>query len=89
MFSKGFLIRLDDILPGGIWVSILESRSDKSIYRITVQTRFQGAFDLTIHLNRNLPPAKVKEEIKWLILRGDGQKRRKTSSEFRRILGRI
>ena len=73
-FSKGFLIRLDDILPGGIWVSKLESRSDKSIYRITVQTRFQGAFDLTIHLNRNLPPAKVKEEIKWLILGGINKK---------------
>jgi ribosomal protein S18 acetylase RimI-like enzyme len=70
MFSKGFLIRLDDILPGGIWVSKLESRSDKSIYRITVQTRFQGAFDLTVHLNKNLAPAKVKEEIKWLILGG-------------------
>ncbi len=70
MFSKGFLIRLDDILPGGIWISKLELRSDKSIYRITVQTRFQGAFDLTIHLNRNLPPAKVKEEIKWLIVGG-------------------
>ena len=70
MFSKGFLIRLDDILPGGIWISKLESRTDKSIYRITVQTRFQGAFDLTLHLNRNLPPAKVKEEIKWLILGG-------------------
>ncbi|HEY6438344.1 MAG TPA: hypothetical protein VIY47_17290, partial [Ignavibacteriaceae bacterium] len=39
MFSKGFLIRLDDILPGGVWISRLESRSDKSIYRITVQTR--------------------------------------------------
>jgi len=74
MFSKGFLIRLDDILPGGIWISKLESRSDKSIYRITVQTRFQGAFDLTIHLNRNLPPAKVKEEIKWLILGGMNKK---------------
>ena len=74
MFSKGFLIRLDDILPGGIWISRLEWRSDKSIYRITIQTRFQGAFDLTIHLNRNLPPAKVKEEIKWLILGGMNKK---------------
>ncbi len=74
MFSKGFLIRLDDILPGGIWISKLESRSDKSIYRITIQTRFQGAFDFTIHLNRNLPPAKVKEEIKWLILGGMNKK---------------
>lgn len=74
MFSKGFLIRLDDILPGGIWVSQLESRNDKSIYRITVQTRFQGGFDFSIHLNRNLPPAKVKEEIKWLILGGMNKK---------------
>ena len=74
MFSKGFLIRLDDILPGGIWISQLESRMDKSIYRITIQTRFQGAFDFTIHLNRNLPPAKVKEEIKWLILGGMNKK---------------
>ena len=74
LFSNGFLIRLDDILPGGIWISKLESRNDKSIYRITVQTRFQGAFDLTIHLNRNLPPAKVKEEIKWLILGGMNKK---------------
>ncbi|OGU69337.1 MAG: hypothetical protein A2W30_01650, partial [Ignavibacteria bacterium RBG_16_36_9] len=74
MFSNGFLIRLDDILPGGIWISKLESRTDKSIYRITVQTRFQGAFDLTIHLSRNLPPAKVNEEIKWLILGGMNKK---------------
>ncbi|HSW55407.1 MAG TPA: GNAT family N-acetyltransferase [Ignavibacteriaceae bacterium] len=74
MFSKGFLIRLDDILPGGIWVSNLESRNDKSVYRITVQTRFQGSFDFSLHLNRNLPPAKVKEEIKWLILGGMNKK---------------
>jgi len=74
MLSKGFQIRLDDILPGGIWISLLQSRTDKSIYRITVQTRFQGAFDLTIHLNKNLPPAKVKEEIKWLILGGMNKK---------------
>jgi len=74
MFSKGVQLRLDDILPGGIWISILESRTDKSIYRITVQTRFRGAFDLTIHLNKNFPPAKVKEEIKWLILAGANTK---------------
>ncbi|MCU0407174.1 MAG: hypothetical protein MUE64_09485, partial [Ignavibacteriaceae bacterium] len=74
MFSKGFLIRLEDILPGGIWVGNLESRNNKSVYRITVQTRFQGAFDFSLHLNRNLPPAKVKEEIKWLILGGMNKK---------------
>ncbi|MGB5531440.1 MAG: GNAT family N-acetyltransferase [Ignavibacteriaceae bacterium] len=70
MFSNGVQIRLDDLLPGGIWISILDSRTDKSIYRITIQTRYRGAFDLTLHLNKNFPPAKVKEEIKWLILAG-------------------
>jgi len=74
MLSKGFQIRLENILPGGIWISQLQTRPDKSIYRITVQTRFHGAFDLTIHLNKNLPPAKVREEIKWLILGGMNKK---------------
>ena len=74
MLSKGYQIRLGDILPGGIWISLLQSRNDKSIYRITIQTRFQGAFDLTMHLNKNLPPAKVREEIKWLILGGMNKK---------------
>lgn len=74
MFSNGVQLRLDDFLPGGIWISILESRTDKSIYRITIQTRYRGAFDLTLHLNKNFPPAKVKEEIKWLILAGANTK---------------
>ncbi|MBT8380956.1 MAG: AMP-binding protein, partial [Ignavibacteria bacterium] len=74
LFAKGVQLRLDDVLPGGIWISLVDSRNDKSIYRITVQTRFQGAFDLTIHLNKNLPPAIVKEEIKWLIAAGTDSK---------------
>jgi long-subunit acyl-CoA synthetase (AMP-forming)/predicted GNAT family acetyltransferase len=74
MFSNGIQLRLDDILFGGIWISQLESRNDKSIYRLTVQTRFQGAFDFTIHLNKNLPPVLVREEIKWLILAGVNKK---------------
>ncbi len=74
MFSNGIQIRLDDILPGGIWISLLDSRMDKSIYRVTLQTRFRGAFDLTIHLNKNFPPAKVKEEVKWLIIAGTNVK---------------
>jgi hypothetical protein len=74
LFAKGVQLRLDDVLPGGIWISLVDSRNDKSIYRITIQTRFQGSFDLTIHLNKNLPPAIVKEEIKWLIAAGTDSK---------------
>ena len=68
LFSTGFLLRLDNILPGGVWISHLETKSYKSIYRVTVQTRFQGGFDFTLHLVKNLAPATVKEEVKWLIL---------------------
>ena len=68
LFSGGVSLRLDNVLPGGVWVSNLIAKNDKSIYRISVQTRFQGSFDITFHLNKNFPPGVVKEEIKWLIL---------------------
>ncbi len=70
LFSNGISLRLDNILPSGIWISQLESRNDKSIYRAIIQTRFQGGFDITIHLNKGVPVAKVKEEIKWLVIAG-------------------
>ena len=68
LFSKGVFLRLDNILPGGVWISQLKTKAYKSIYRVTLQTRFQGAFDVTLHLATNLPPAHTREEIKWLIL---------------------
>jgi GNAT superfamily N-acetyltransferase len=68
LFSKGVFLRLDNILPGGVWISHLKTKAYKSIYRVTLQTRFQGAFDVTLHLAHNLPPADIREEIKWLIL---------------------
>jgi len=68
LFSKGVLLRLNNLLPRGVWISHLEIKPYKSIYRVTVQTRLQGGFDITLHLAHNLPPAHIKEEIKWLIL---------------------
>jgi long-subunit acyl-CoA synthetase (AMP-forming) len=68
LFSKGVLLRLNNLLPGGVWISHLEIKPYKSIYRVTVQTRLQGGFDITLHLAHNLPPAHIKEEIKWLTL---------------------
>jgi long-subunit acyl-CoA synthetase (AMP-forming)/GNAT superfamily N-acetyltransferase len=68
LFSKGVFLRLDNILPGGVWISHLKTKAYKSIYRVTLQTRFQGAFDVTLHLAHNLPPADIRKEIKWLIL---------------------
>jgi hypothetical protein len=68
LFSGGFLLRLENVLPRGVWISHLVSVPYKSIYRITIQTRFQGAFDITIHLAKDLPQDHINEEIKWLIL---------------------
>ncbi|MCH8033421.1 MAG: GNAT family N-acetyltransferase [Bacteroidetes bacterium] len=68
LFSKGVLLRLNNLLPAGVWISHLQTKPYKSIYRITVQTRLQGGFDITLHLAHNLPPAHIKEEIKWLTL---------------------
>lgn len=68
LLSNGIFLRLDNILPGGVWISLLKTKAYKSIYRVSLQTRFQGAFDITLHLAHNLPPAHIREEIKWLIL---------------------
>ncbi len=67
LFSKGALVRLHDIPPGGVWVSLLGSDHGKSVYRVTVQTRYQGSFDLAVNLNHSLSSVEVIDEIKWLI----------------------
>ncbi len=77
LFSDATLVGLNNILPGGLWISHLGTQHEKSVYRITIQTRFQGAFDIVINLNKNLPAESVREEINWLVLAGSkiaGQK---------------
>jgi len=70
LFSGGLLLRLNTILPGGIWISHLGSYHDKSVYRVSIQTRLQGAFDVALNLNKGLPAEKVQEEVNWLIMAG-------------------
>lgn len=70
LFSKGTLVRLNNILPGGIWISHYTELEHKTVYRISVQTRMQGSFDIMFHLNRDLPWDKLIEKTNWLILAG-------------------
>jgi len=67
LFSEGTLLRLQDIPPGGIWVCELGRRHGKSVYRISVQTRHLGAYDIGVNLNQTLSPEEVSSEITWLI----------------------
>ncbi|MAT58963.1 MAG: hypothetical protein CMF23_13400 [Ignavibacteriae bacterium] len=70
LFSKGKIVRLHNILPGGIWVSPLRKYHDKSVYRVSIQTHQLGSFDVVLNLNKKLDKDKVREEINWLILAG-------------------
>ncbi len=69
-FSQGIIIRLDNILPGGIWVSMISNNEIKATFRVTIQTRLHGSFELLLTLNKGLTPSEVKKEIRWLIIAG-------------------
>ncbi|HKQ62248.1 MAG TPA: GNAT family N-acetyltransferase [Candidatus Polarisedimenticolaceae bacterium] len=81
-FSQGTLLRLADIPPGGVWIRLLGSRHGKSVYRVTVQTRYQGAHDLAANVNHELSPQQIEEELHWLILSGAPGKRDPLVEEF-------
>ena len=70
LFSTGTTIRLSDIPPGGVWIRLLGKLHGKSVYRITVQTRFQGSYDLAANVNHDMTADQVQHEIHWLILSG-------------------
>ncbi len=73
LFSTGVLIRLSDIPPGGVWIRLLGERHGKSVYRVTIQTRYQGAYDVAVNVNHDLTEYEVLEEIHWLIVSGASQ----------------
>ncbi len=69
-FTQGIVIRLDNILPGGIWVSMISNNEIKATFRVTIQTRLHGSFELLLTLNKGLTPSEVKKEVRWLIIAG-------------------
>jgi len=71
LFSSGVSVRLSDIVPGGVRVRLLGRLHGKSVYRLSVQTRFSGSFDLAVNVNHDLSAEEIREEIQWLVLSGD------------------
>ncbi len=71
LFSGGTTVRLDDILPQGVWIRLLGTDHGKSVYRIAVKTRDGAQFDMAVNVNRGLTQDAVEEEINWLIVCGD------------------
>jgi GNAT superfamily N-acetyltransferase len=82
LFSRGAAVRLDDILPGGVWIRHLGSEHGKSVFRMAVKTRNRGQFDLAINLNRDLSEDLVLEEIDWLVICSEERSRGPLVEDF-------
>jgi len=67
----GQTLRLSDVPPAGVWVRPLNARASTALYRLTVQTRLQGAFDLAAAVNLGLTRQEVADELHWLVLCGE------------------
>jgi GNAT superfamily N-acetyltransferase len=82
LFSGGRVVRLEDLLPSGVWIRLLGSDHGKSVFRIAVKTRKEDQFDLAVNLNRNLSPRQIQEEIDWLIVCSEAGERGPLVEEF-------
>jgi GNAT superfamily N-acetyltransferase len=81
LFS-GRMVRLSDIPPGGVWISLLGEKHGKAVFRVTVHTRFEGSFDLALNMNRELSAEQVGDEILWLIVAGSAHDRAPLVEDF-------
>jgi long-subunit acyl-CoA synthetase (AMP-forming)/predicted GNAT family acetyltransferase len=70
LFSGGNVIRLYDIPPGGIWISRLEGTDESSAFRLSIQTRYQGGYDIQLNMFNKRATQKTLNEINWQILAG-------------------
>ncbi len=70
LFSGGNVIRLYDIPPGGIWISRIIDDDDISMYRLSIQTRYQGGYDIQLNMYKIRASQKILNEINWQILAG-------------------
>ncbi|MEJ2543774.1 MAG: AMP-binding protein, partial [Calditrichaceae bacterium] len=70
LFSEGRIIRLYDIPPGGVWISLLDDLPNKKIYRISIQTRYYGSYDISMHFLKTKIKPEIISEINWMIHAG-------------------
>jgi long-subunit acyl-CoA synthetase (AMP-forming) len=82
LFSKNYLIDLNDIPRGGVWITQLGSRDNKSVFRLLVRTRNFGNHNLVINLNEGLERDFIDDETRWLIKMGSGFKKKPLVENF-------
>ncbi len=67
LLSEKNAVRLNHIPPGGVWISYLDDRPEVVVFRVSVQTRFQGSFEITLYLNRAIPKDQLLDMTEWHI----------------------
>jgi long-subunit acyl-CoA synthetase (AMP-forming) len=70
LFSRGVLLSLADLTPGGATVTHLGTQNGKSVYRLSLSTRSREIFDVAINVAESLSPFELREEIRWLLACG-------------------
>jgi len=74
LLFDGASVRLSDIPPGGVWVSRRWREPWRSVYRVTVHTRFRGHYDFAVkmdHEDGDDRTAVQGDEEMWLLVAGD------------------
>ena len=72
LFSKNYLINLNDIPQKGIWVTCLGNNKNKSVFRLLIKTRTFGIHNLVVNINEGWESEFIDEETKWLIIMSSG-----------------
>jgi long-chain acyl-CoA synthetase len=82
LFSEGRIIRLYDIPPSGVWISIVDDMDDKIIYRISIQTRHYGSYDVALHRIKSAINPEIVSEINWMIHASAPRRKLKLVEDF-------
>ncbi len=70
LLGRGALISLADLPPGGATVSLLGRQHGKNVYRLSLRTRANEAFDVAINVAEEMNFGEFKEEVAWLLAAG-------------------
>ncbi len=72
LFSKNYLINLNNIPQQGIWVTCLGNNKNKSVFRLLIKTRSFGVHNLVVNINEGWEREFIDEETKLLIIMSSG-----------------
>ncbi|MBP7148505.1 MAG: GNAT family N-acetyltransferase [Acidobacteria bacterium] len=82
VLTRGRLVRLADIAPRRLHVSALGERPGKAVFRASVQTRYQGTFDLALNVARGITPEQMRDEVLLLLVTSEPSDGERLVEEF-------